>query len=372
MKNSRILIIKIGALGDVVRITPVISKLYELGNTIDFSVDKEYESVIKYNNKVNNLFVLNRREFREKVNKNKFLIYNQIFRNIVEYVNEINKNSYDYLINFMGSEISIHLAGVINAKEKIGMCIKGYDIVDVYGTSSVKLRSILLNYEGARYKNSSQLTDIYFEMAGVNNSRLSCEVIPGGDSKIKSNNTIGIQVGAAWPSKKYSVQKWIELGNELIKKYNCDILLNGVEVEKEIVEEVKKGINGNVCVNYDLSDDEKINSLQNLKLFITADTGPMHVAAGLKVPVVALFGPTSITESAPYSEGNLLIKAKESCSPCFSDSCKNGKNCMDQIEVETVLSACEYILKGKDVLGKNIFITKFDTKLYPLTIQDTI
>jgi heptosyltransferase I len=76
---------------------------------------------------------------------------------------------------------------------------------------------------------------------------------------------------------------------------------------------------------------------------VSTDTGPMHLAAAVGTPVVALFGPTAPSRTGPYGKGHLVLRAGVSCSPCFSRSCKTTDlepmACMNRITVEQVMDA---------------------------------
>jgi heptosyltransferase-1 len=81
---------------------------------------------------------------------------------------------------------------------------------------------------------------------------------------------------------------------------------------------------------------ELVEIMRNAVLVISNDSGPMHIAAGFNVPVVAIFGPTSPERTGPYGEGHIIIRSEETCSPCFKKRCGDLK-CMKGITVAGVL-----------------------------------
>ena len=90
---------------------------------------------------------------------------------------------------------------------------------------------------------------------------------------------------------------------------------------------------------------------------ITTDTGPMHLAAAVGTPVVALFGPTAPWRTGPYGDGHVVVRAGLSCSPCFKRSCHTGEfetmACMKRIAVEEVVEAVEVVGAQEADLRKN-------------------
>lgn len=81
--------------------------------------------------------------------------------------------------------------------------------------------------------------------------------------------------------------------------------------------------------------------IRRAKAFISNDTGPMHIAAALGVPVFAVFGPTSPLRTGPYGPGHTVITAGLPCSPCFRRKKCSHWICMEQVSVRQVLSAME-------------------------------
>ncbi len=84
---------------------------------------------------------------------------------------------------------------------------------------------------------------------------------------------------------------------------------------------------------------ELVEIIRRAKWLISNDTGPMHIAAGLNVPVLALFGPTSPDRTGPYGGMHTIIRSSLPCSPCFKRRKCAQWRCMEGISVEQVLAA---------------------------------
>lgn len=87
--------------------------------------------------------------------------------------------------------------------------------------------------------------------------------------------------------------------------------------------------------------------IQRCRLFLTNDTGPMHIASALGVPVVAVFGPTNHAATSPYGEDHILVRTSVDCSPCMLRECPIDHRCMTGVTVEQVVRAAEQVLAGK-------------------------
>jgi ADP-heptose:LPS heptosyltransferase len=90
-----------------------------------------------------------------------------------------------------------------------------------------------------------------------------------------------------------------------------------------------------------------IEWLRQCELMITNDTGPMHVAAALGVPLIALFGPTDPHSTGPYGQLENVIRTGLPCSPCFNSTClwANPLECLVAISPEKVFEFAEKKLR---------------------------
>ena len=114
-----------------------------------------------------------------------------------------------------------------------------------------------------------------------------------------------------------------------------------------------------------LSLDETASLIKRCKLFISNDTGLMHIATTVETPVIAIFGPTDQKRTAPYGKGNLVIRKNLECSPCYKFhirkfKCKfNSVKCLNNISVEEVISACRNFIKKSANFSVRFFLLKF-------------
>jgi heptosyltransferase-3 len=85
----------------------------------------------------------------------------------------------------------------------------------------------------------------------------------------------------------------------------------------------------------------------NARLFIGVDSAPMHIAAAMRTPVVALFGPSSEIEWGPWRAPNRIVaSAQHACRPCGNDGCGGGKvsECITRLPVDSILEAADSLL----------------------------
>ena len=189
------------------------------------------------------------------------------------------------------------------------------------------------------------------------NDCLGTNLIPGNLSiniGIKLSNAnefpiLGINPGASYgDAKRWYPEEFAKVAAQLSNKYN--ILIFGGPNEINIAEEIENLLIKKGIVNYQnlagkTSIAELIKKISKLDLFITGDTGPMHLAASFQVPTVALFGPTQDRETSQWlNEKSIIIKKNLECQPCMKRKCPlNHHHCMKLITAEEVLQATQSI-----------------------------
>jgi heptosyltransferase-2 len=162
--------------------------------------------------------------------------------------------------------------------------------------------------------------------------------------------TLGINPGASYGSaKRWYPDKFAKVAISLSKKYN--IIIFGGPSEVDIAYDIEKILKKNNVENYKniagkTSIPELCKKIAGLDLFITGDSGPMHVAAAYKVPTVAIFGPTKDRETSQWhNPKGLIVKKEMECAPCMKRTCPlKHHECMKFIEVSDVLKVVEQIV----------------------------
>ncbi len=160
-----------------------------------------------------------------------------------------------------------------------------------------------------------------------------------------ANKTMGINPGASYgAAKRWYPEKFAKVASELSSQY--DILIFAGPSEKDIAMDIEKSLIEKGVKNYqnlagNTTIPELINHISNLDLFVTGDSGPMHVAASFQVPTVAIFGPTKDNETSQWmNEKSVIVKKDLDCQPCMKRTCPlKHHNCMKFIKSGDVLSA---------------------------------
>ena len=162
----------------------------------------------------------------------------------------------------------------------------------------------------------------------------------------KNTSLIGINPGAAYGSAKcWLPERFENLTKRLLEDPTNSILYFGDNVTAPLVHSICKNFPQRVINLAGKTNLRELMALISLcKVFLTNDSGPMHIAAALKTPLLALFGSTNEVKTRPYQFGNIIHK-HTSCSPCYLRVCPIDFPCMKEIEVEEVYQELQKLLK---------------------------
>jgi ADP-heptose:LPS heptosyltransferase len=145
--------------------------------------------------------------------------------------------------------------------------------------------------------------------------------------------------GTRWKTKRWGEKKWAALGDRLHEGDGAQVILTGSQSDISLVRSVAGSMRFPGIDTAGLWGLKELAFLQTqADVVVTPDSGPMHLAAAMGVPVIALFGPTDEARTGPYGNIHGVVSAPVSCRPCFLRKC-DCPECMDQISVREIREA---------------------------------
>ena len=139
-------------------------------------------------------------------------------------------------------------------------------------------------------------------------------------------------------AKRWLPERFAEVADKLYNEAKAEVFLLGSSKEKDVVDRVEKLCKTPVCnVASDLSLAQVIALIEQLHAFIGNDSGAMHLAAALKVPTVAIFGPTQWKTTGPFYAKSKIVRHPVDCAPCMLRECPIDHPCMTGVEVREVV-----------------------------------
>jgi heptosyltransferase II len=157
-----------------------------------------------------------------------------------------------------------------------------------------------------------------------------------------------INPGANWFPKRWLKEYWVELIDTLIAEFKAKVIITGAPNDLPLVLSIKEKMKEKPIIGCGIFNIKQLGAvISKADLFITADTGPLHIAnaSGIK-KIIALFGPTSPLLTGPYPNKNVIILQKDiGCKiPCYQVRCKDNR-CMKAITPEDVIEQVKLLVK---------------------------
>ena len=159
----------------------------------------------------------------------------------------------------------------------------------------------------------------------------------------KDDFLLGLGPGAIFgPAKRWPPERFAAIGNMAAEKWGAKVLLFGSIGEMDICSKVAQGMKYpaiDLCGQTRLG--EVMALIRKCRLFVSNDSGLMHVAAALNVPLVAIFGSTNPVTTGPRSPNARIVQHKVDCAPCLRPECPEDYRCLMSINPQEVWEALE-------------------------------
>jgi lipopolysaccharide heptosyltransferase I len=149
--------------------------------------------------------------------------------------------------------------------------------------------------------------------------------------------------------KRWVPERYAAVADGLIAGRGADVLVTYGPADRDVAEEVAAHMGSQGAAALAPPTGSLLQYCELLRraaLFIGSDTGPMHIASALGVPVVALFGPKDPVQTGPYCSRSIVVRGQADCAPCTRRRCSHVR-CMTSITAEQVLAAALDVLDGK-------------------------
>jgi heptosyltransferase-2 len=227
-------------------------------------------------------------------------------------------------------------------------------------------RGLLLTHSVKRTKEIRKVHQInyYLEMMKSLGARWSGEhinITMGDDYHLAAENIlnrqhiksdeikIGIAPGAAYgPAKMWFADRFAAVADKLVNDFSAHVFLFGSRGDQDVAQYVQSHAT-NTLINLagQTTLKEVIALIAQCDLFISNDSGLMHLAGALDIPVVAIFGSTNPVTTSPVGTRSVIVHKEVDCTPCLKKVCPTDFKCMDRITIEDVYNASETLLTGK-------------------------
>ena len=347
---SKILIVAITRLGDLLQATPIFMGLKEEHPNCEITVltDRDMVSFCKSLPGIDRIVEIDLSRLLNLLNKEQEALI-EAYRYIDQLVSDLRAFDFEMVLNISSSSYSALLIKLLNVEDSRGW------VSDEQGNRLINSpwsRLFSANvYHANRDLNSINIVDFLRSAAGVTKHPLSLKYILSEDSRMAAKAKLStlhltgngplicIQAGASQEKRQWAPARFAELARRLVEGLDARVLFTGSRAEIPIIDEVLKLFShSNVVSIAGATKLEELGAiLESADLLITGDTGPMHMAVAVGTPVVAVFLASALCyETGPYSSGNLVVQALLSCCPCNPNFPCARPDCHEQVSPELI------------------------------------
>jgi heptosyltransferase III len=343
-----ILIIKLRHLGDVLITTPCLSALKEAypQSQITMIVNQGTEDMVRDNPCLSEVVVLSREPKKSALEE---------IRYQKQLISHLRRKRFDLSIDFSGGDRGAILSWVSGAKERIGYHPKKQKqwwwkkaFTQTVKTPGDDRHVVEHHLDAIRLLgiNPSSIS-LGFYWTPKDQDTLSRILIEKGVTREKPYMVV--HPTSRWMFKTWRLEGYAEVIDYIQSNLNWNVMVTSGPDKKEL-EAIQEIMRRCRTKPVDLSGRLNLKQLGCLiaggKLFFGVDSAPMHMAAAVNTPVLALFGPSGDHMWGPWGEGHRVIKKDWDCRPCGEDGCQGSKisRCLMEITVEEVIAGLEQLL----------------------------
>lgn len=340
--RERILIIRTDRIGDVLLSTPVIKAVREAypNSHIAMMVRPYAEEIVDGNPYLDEVILY------DKEGEHKSWL------GTLEFVTELRRKKFNLAIILHPtnrSNLIPFLAGIperVGYDRKLGVLLtkRIKDLKHLGTKHEIDYNLELLRAIGIEAKDKSLYMPVKEKHERVINRFLALNELND------TNGIVAIHPGASCPSKRWSAFRFGRVADELVEKYKFKVVIIGGPQDIETVKQVHMAmLHTPIILSEEHSLGEVAALLKRCKIFISNDSGPVHIAVAVGTPVISIFGRADAGLSpkrwAPTGPNDVVIHKDVGCRECLAHKCEINFKCLEAITVDDVLNAAKALIK---------------------------
>lgn len=355
---KEILIINLTRMGDLLQTTPLMAglKAKHHGSRITLLINSAFKEICRGIPFIDELIEFDMKDYRKRVLEKKYSMVEN-YHLLEDLIKRINTKAYDLTINITHSPISAILTALIRTKE-----VRGFSM-DSEGHRVIKhpWMRYFFNVIPNRNYNPFHIVDMYLKIGDVKPVTRGLIYDPSREDEEKAllllqhrgiskgDMMVGFHLGASKSEKTWPVSSYAELAGMIAGAFGAKILLFGSPGEADLAGQFE--VNSQVRpVNFvgKTSVGELAALLRMCRLFISNDTGPLHIATSVGTKVIDIStANVNFMETGPYGEGHYVIQADLPCVPCGFDVQCRDMVCKTFIKPSAVFEIVKDAITGK-------------------------
>jgi lipopolysaccharide heptosyltransferase I len=333
--TKRFLVVKFGSLGDIVHCLPSVAQLRKAfpNAAIDWLIEQKNKTVVELSGLDVRLIPIDTYQWRNSPGIGSA-------KEIAEFVWALSTDGYDCSIDFQGLLKSAFFAYLSAAPMRIGWerDFLKESVSRFFYTEVVKPKRIHIidqQMELLKPLGIDPDWDTMVPLKAPDRARSSVERKLNGLKQF-----VTINPGGGWTTKNWPPERYGELASRLMRD-GLPVAVTWGPGDEVMVKKLVS-IAGKEIVQIPTTLEELVALCEKSRLFVGGDTGPMHFAAAVGTPIVAIFGPSSSDRNGPFRREDVVVERRLGCRPCYErDKCPlEHWQCMTEITVDHVYEAC--------------------------------
>lgn len=281
-----------------------------------------------------------------------------VWKEIASFLRYLRAQHFDVALDFQGLFKSAVLARITGAARRIGMGRE--DRKESW--SSIFLNE--LNSQTHQRRHIIEKNLALLESLGISagNEPLNFHIYPEEEAvhyvenelqKLELDHFVLVNPGGGWITKQWAVDKFAQLIDLIYNDLHIPALILWGPGEKHMADKIARKCISPALISFSTNLAELVALTRRTRLMVSGDTGPLHLASALGVPVVGIYGPTDPLRNGPWNPQDSSCTIHYECSPCYQRTCPIGVQCLKKLDVGPVLDAVKKTFYLSSSLDQN-------------------
>jgi len=349
-----ICILRLNSIGEIIHTLPVVDVLKEKfpDARLTWIAEKQMAPLLKHHPGVDQLLLIDSRRWQRG------LFSPSVWKEVFLFLQYFRSQEFDVALDFQGIFRTSALARFSGAGRRIGMCRadrhlrwSGFLLNEMNHKTAGKSHRI--------EKNLAMLESLEIDSANhalnfhIHADEEAVEYVSQELKKLDLQDFILVNPGGGWITKIWELQKFSKLIDSIYNDLNLPALILWGPGEKHMADRIARKCISPAVVSFSTNLSEAIALVAQSRLVVSGDTGPLHVASAMGIPVVGIYGPTDPNLNGPWNPHDSACSINYECSPCHLSVCPIGMQCMKKLDVAPVLDAVKKTFFLSDSLNQN-------------------
>jgi lipopolysaccharide heptosyltransferase I len=325
----RLLIVRLGALGDIVHTVPALAALRRAWPDahIDWLVDSRYRAVLDHVRGLDTRIVV---ETTSRLGR------------LPGVIGQLRASRYDIALDFQGLVKSAALARAAGSRRTAGF-------------ARAQLREPLAaSFYSERYEVASRQHVIRKNLAlvqralGIDAGEIEFPLETPATPPVAGAYAL-LNPGAGWPNKRWPAERFATLAAWIKGQWGWPSIVLWGPRERSLARSIAEASYGAAQTAPETSIGDLLALARGARLMISGDTGPIHLAAAVRTPIVGLYGPTDPARNGPFDPADVCLSRFATCVCHHERRCRRRRPCVNEITLEEVQQAIQQRLSGPPV-----------------------